>query len=253
LKKIKPDNSRIPKQIISIAVIFSIVIAAFIIGRLLFVPRSFGKYGHYRADAVDEIASQKLNYAGLQACKTCHSSINQTLSDSYHKGLACETCHGPASKHIESPGAIKPVVPRERKHCETCHSYNPSRPTGFPQIIAESHNPDKACISCHKPHDPLLPQAISECSACHRSIASQKSVSHHASLSCTTCHKVAEKHMSNPTLERAGKPMKREFCGKCHASGAYNPRNIWRIDLETHGGRYLCWDCHYPHFPEAKK
>lgn len=220
---------------------------------MFFVPRSFGKYGHYRADAVDEIASQKLNYAGLQACKTCHSSINETLSDSYHKGLACETCHGPASKHIESPGKIKPVVPKERKNCATCHSYNPSRPTGFPQIITESHNPGIACIMCHKPHNPILPQPPSKCSACHRSIASQKSVSHHAGLKCTQCHSVPEKHLVDPRLERAKKPVDRKFCGQCHAKDADSPENIPRIDLGSHGERYLCWDCHYPHFPEARK
>ncbi len=25
-----------------------------------------------------------------------------------------------------------------------------------------------------------------------------------------------------------------------------------RIDLDTHNSRYLCWQCHYPHFPEGR-
>ncbi len=35
---------------------------------------------------------------------------------------------------------------------------------------------------------------------------------------------------------------------------AYNPRDHrygMGIDVDTHGGRYLCWQCHYPHLPEG--
>lgn len=253
MKRPKFNNQKVPVQIISIAIIFGVIIAAFFIGRFLLVPKSFGKYGHYRADAVDEIASQKIKYAGYQTCTNCHNSIYNSIAKSHHKSVSCEACHGPAAKHADSPGEIKPIIPTEREHCLLCHNYNPSRPLGFPQVIADSHNPGITCKSCHKPHDPLLPQAISECSACHRTIVSQKSVSHHASLSCTTCHGVTEKHMVNPMLERTSKPMKREFCGQCHAKEADSPKNIPRIDLKSHGGRYLCWDCHYPHYPEARK
>jgi ribosomal protein S27AE len=49
-----------------------------------------------------------------------------------------------------------------------------------------------------------------------------------------------------------GKPAGREFCAKCHGREAASPPEIPRIDLASHGGRYLCWDCHYPHSPEAK-
>jgi hypothetical protein len=254
---LKKDKFTFPRQLVGIAVIFAVIIVAFIVGRMLFVPASFGKYGHYRADAVDEIASRSIRYAGYGACTTCHSSIYQSLANSNHKSISCESCHGPAARHVTSPGEVKPMVPRDREHCLLCHDFNPTRPTGFPQVIAKNHNPGLQCIVCHKPHNPLLPQAISECSACHRTIVSQKSVSHHASLKCTTCHQVTEKHMKNPRLERAQKPTERKFCGQCHAEGAKIPanipQNIPRIDINKHGGRYLCWDCHYPHYPEARK
>jgi hypothetical protein len=45
--------------------------------------------------------------------------------------------------------------------------------------------------------------------------------------------------------------VEKEFCGTCHARGADSPPEIPRIDLATHGGTYLCWQCHYPHHPEA--
>lgn len=157
LKGIK-FSPKIPRQIISLAVIFAILIVAFIIGRKLFVPPSFGKYGHYRANAPDEIASQKLNYAGYQVCTSCHNNIYKLIVKSNHKGVSCETCHGPAAKHTSSPGEYKPIVPREREHCQLCHAFNPSRPTGFPRLLQKPiilekhvwHAMNRTTLSCPK-------------------------------------------------------------------------------------------------------
>ena len=27
-------------------------------------------------------------------------------------------------------------------------------------------------------------------------------------------------------------------------------KEIPRVDMATHGERYVCWQCHYPHSPE---
>jgi hypothetical protein len=89
------------------------------------------------------------------------------------------------------------------------------------------------------------------CSACHGQIANQKAVSHHASLECVTCHTAPEEHKTSPRAVRPGKPMERAFCGGCHAEDAESPRNVPRIGLRTHYPQYLCWQCHYPHYPEA--
>lgn len=243
---------RIPKQILSLAFLFALAIGALIVIRILLVPHSFGRYGHYRADAVDEIIAQEMNYAGYKACVDCHEEIYQLCQNSNHRGVSCETCHGPAAKHVEAPDEFVPSAPRERGYCPLCHNYNPSRPTGFPQIITALHNPGRACMTCHDPHNPLLPHTPEECSACHREIASKKSVSHHATLPCIKCHTVPEEHLVNPKFALAQKPTEREFCGQCHAEGADSPQDVPRIDLGAHGERYLCWDCHYAHNPEAR-
>lgn len=244
--------SRIPRQIIGLAFIFVIVIALLIIARILFIPASFGKYGHYRAKAVDEIASKQVKYAGYEACVECHEEIYEPKQKSHHKNLSCESCHGPAAKHVESPDEFIPNAPRERGYCPLCHDYNPSRPTGFPQIITELHNPGKACMACHNPHIPILPHKPEECNACHREISNVKSVSHHAALPCVRCHDVPAKHMINPKFAFASAPVERKFCGGCHDEDAPGSEGISRVNLDTHGERYLCWDCHYPHQPEAK-
>lgn len=243
--------SKFPKQLIPLIIIFVITIAALIAARTILVPKSFGEKGHYRADAVPEIMSLPQVYAGVDVCNDCHDDIVETKAESHHKGVACEACHGPALAHAEAPDEVIPKAPRGRGFCPTCHGYNPSRPTGFPQIIPERHNPGKPCMSCHNPHNPLLPHTPAECDACHRDIASVKMLSHHASLECTQCHKVDKGHKTSPEFAKAHKPTDNSTCAHCHANGSTANQYAPKIDIDAHAGRYYCWDCHYPHYPEA--
>ena len=245
--------SRIPQQLIPLAVIFAVAITGLIVARQLLVPETFGKYGHYRAAAVGEIAEQEIVYAGAQACFECHDDVAEAKAESNHQTVSCEVCHGPAAAHIEEPDEFTPEAPRGRGKCPLCHGYNPARPSGFPQILPELHNPGKACMTCHDPHAPILPHAPENCSACHRQIASEKMVSHHTTLECTVCHQTPEEHLSSPAAFPAERPRSNDLCGTCHDRGADSPREIPRIDLSTHGERYLCWECHYPHHPEAAR
>ena len=193
-----------------------------------------------------------IKYAGQDACLECHDDIAETKLAGYHKSVNCEVCHGPCIDHVNAPDEFTPDAPRQRGLCPVCHEYLSARPTGFPQIVSESHNPIKACISCHNPHDPVPPHTPSDCSACHAEIARTKSLSHHANVPCTTCHEVPLKHKLQPRDFRPTKPSTREFCGKCHSKTADSDPGIPRIDLTTHETRYVCWQCHYPHLPEAK-
>ncbi len=238
-------------QLVPLTIIFAIAVTAFVVGRMYLVPETFGEYGHYRADAVGEVASQEIAYAGYQVCYDCHDDIYDEKMESNHSGVSCEVCHGPAAAHTEAPDEVTPDIPHGRSDCVLCHGYNPSRPSGFPQILPELHNTGKPCMVCHNPHAPVLDHAPTECSACHRKISSQKMVSHHALLECSQCHTVAEGHRTNPASVRADKPESKDVCGSCHDKGAESSRGIPRVDVETHNARYLCWDCHYPHQPEV--
>jgi hypothetical protein len=243
--------SKIPQQIIPLIILFALVISSLFVARYFLVPDSFGDLGHYRADSVEEIKAQIPVYAGYQVCYDCHDDIYDLKADSYHKGVSCEACHGPAGEHVEAPDEVTPNIPRGRGYCPLCHGYNPSRPSGFPQIMPERHNPGQECMECHDPHNPLLPHAPEECSACHRDIANVKMVSHHVNLACTVCHEAPDEHMSNPKFVKAQKPTSKETCGNCHDENSDSDKKIPKIDIETHSERYLCWDCHYPHHPEA--
>ncbi len=253
LNSMRSSWNRFPEQIKRLSVVIVIFLALLITAIYLLVPPDFGKYGHFRASAVDEIVSQDIRYAGREICSDCHDDIVDTKYEGFHQNVACEVCHGPAAEHTDDPFAAQLEAPRGRGYCPLCHEYLPSRPTGFPQIVAASHNPMKPCISCHEPHNPEPPTTPKECEACHATIARTKSLSHHVYVPCTRCHKTPDEHKINPREVLPEKPASREFCGGCHAEDADSEKGIPRVNLETHETRYVCWQCHYPHLPEARE
>lgn len=241
-----------PQQLTRLLIVFGLLVAALLAARHFLIPKTFGQLGHYRAAAIDEIAALPIKYAGREACAACHEDIAKLHGGRKHAGVTCEVCHGPAAAHVNSPLEVKLPAPRERARCPLCHGYDPSRPTGFPQIDPATHNPLKPCISCHNPHAPEPPNVPEECAACHGNIARTKAVSPHAQLPCTQCHETDKQHKITPAASRPTIPAAREFCGKCHAQDAGSPKSIPRVDMADHGGRYVCWQCHYPHFPELR-
>jgi Cytochrome c554 and c-prime len=254
---------RVPQQVTRLLVMFLLFGVALVVARHFLVPATFGQLGHYRAAAIPQIAARPVKYAGREACADCHSDVVEAHDRGRHQFVGCETCHGPAAAHIENPTDVKPRVPRERDFCPRCHAYDPSRPTGFPQIEPASHNPGKGCVTCHTPHAPAPPSgAPSTCAACHGEIARTKAASRHAALPCTRCHDVPDQHKETPRTSLATKPSTREFCGQCHAKGTSAPSElrgpkdeilaIPQIDMGQHGRRFLCQQCHYPHSPEVR-
>ena len=85
--------------------LLALVIIVFIIVRSLFVPESFGQYGWYRGDSVNELRNLTVNYAGSTSCgeENCHKIIYSVWVKDRHKTVNCETCHGPAEKHVLNP------------------------------------------------------------------------------------------------------------------------------------------------------
>lgn len=242
---------KFPEQIQRLAVVAAILLVIILTLRFVVIPPAFFSTPLHVASTVKREVARPVSFAGVAMCRECHDDINEAKSKSFHRGLACESCHGPSAQHAEDPLNVKPYAPRDRKFCPVCHAYDSARPTGFPQINPLTHNPLKACISCHSPHDPTPPVTPRECAACHAQIERTKSLSAHALLSCTTCHIASDEHRSNPRSSLPTKPENREFCGGCHGNGTPEP-NAPKVDLATHNAPYLCWQCHYPHLPEAR-
>ena len=145
-----------PPQIKRLLLIFAVLVISFVIARHFLVPSSFGKYGHYRADAVGDVENSPLQYAGANTCADCHGDLVKRKLGSKHRTVACESCHGPALSHTTDPINIKPFRPAGREFCSLCHSANAARPVPIKQINPETHNPETPCAVCHNPHNPKL-------------------------------------------------------------------------------------------------
>jgi ABC-type nickel/cobalt efflux system permease component RcnA len=133
--------------------LFVIAFLAFWAIRGFVVPKSFGKYGHYRAAAIDEIAARTMHYAGHDTCETCHTDVLDTKKTGKHAHVNCEACHGPLSQHAADP-SITPAKIDTATLCVRCHSASAARPKAFPQVVAEEHSNGVPCETCHQPHSP---------------------------------------------------------------------------------------------------
>ena len=240
---------KIPDSLKRILAVFAILLIVALLVRAI-LPASMKDHAIHVKTTLEREMARPVRYAGSEACADCHTEY-AVKKEGYHRNLSCETCHGAAKAHAENPTETKPKLPKMREFCAGCHTYNPSRPSGFPQINPAVHNPLKPCIQCHNPHDPKPPRVPQECSACHAEIARTKELSPHVQLECTTCHVVPREHKLTPREVRATIPSERAFCGKCHGKDAAM-KEAPKIDLSSHGEKYLCWQCHYPHMPEVQ-
>jgi hypothetical protein len=138
-------------QVTRIAIAFAAGVFLFWGFRSLAVPEGFGEEGFYRMQGPGSVAAAAPQHAGMSACMDCHPDKSE---DSTHvkSGVHCESCHGPAGKHVEDWEASKPFVPSTRADCARCHSKVVARPSWYPQIDPKVHNPDSRCVDCHVVH-----------------------------------------------------------------------------------------------------
>lgn len=127
---------------------------AFLLLRGSLVPRSFGQYGHYRGNAIAEVAAHAPSYASHQTCDNCHGEVSELKLKGRHARVNCEACHGALAKHAEDPGSVQPVKLEAAKLCVRCHEANAAKPKSFPQVVSVEHSAGLACDQCHQPHHP---------------------------------------------------------------------------------------------------
>lgn len=128
----------------------------FLMVRAAVVPKSFGKYGHYRAAALDMIRAHKISYAGQDTCVLCHDDEAKARAAGRHAHVSCEACHGPQAQHANDPSAVKPKLPDVANLCRRCHEKDAAKPQGFPQVVTAEHSQGMLCNACHQPHNPHL-------------------------------------------------------------------------------------------------
>lgn len=139
------------------------LVLVILVARKIYVPRDFGingqnyTFGFYRKASIDDWKAVKVKYSGREYCKDCHEENFRTNSLSKHGIIQCENCHGPAADHPDNPAKL--TIDRSRELCLRCHAklvYPNNRRAELPGIDPQKHNPDSACIDCHKPHKPDL-------------------------------------------------------------------------------------------------
>jgi hypothetical protein len=131
---------KLPDALVRLVFVFAVVIVGTILVVKFVIPPRFKDTKIQWADTVKTEVAKPVRYAGAVACTECHDEIVAEKKRGYHRDLSCETCHGPAMAHTEDPDNIKPPAPRDRKFCPVCHTFNPSRPRGFPMINPVAHN-----------------------------------------------------------------------------------------------------------------
>lgn len=141
------------QHLIRLGVLIVLLAAAFLVGRSLLVPDSFGEYGHYRGAALAEISARAPVFAGRAACEECHVDVAEERAGGRHERLSCEGCHGPLADHAADPVSVAATVP-DQVRCEACHEANPYRPAWMPQVDTEDHAMGETCTDCHQPHRP---------------------------------------------------------------------------------------------------
>jgi cytochrome c553 len=161
---------------------------------------SFYQYGHYRADAIPELAAGEPLFRGAEYCKTCHDESQKDTSKGAHKTVQCEVCHGTGRNHPEDD---RMLVPTDTiRLCSTCHEAMPSRPDTQPQIVVGEHpsheDGSSQCHSCHDPHSPADESPLAEAGA---ESSSEPDLLTALVSKCAKCHgKQGEGRRKNPAL-----------------------------------------------------
>jgi DmsE family decaheme c-type cytochrome len=210
-------------------------------------------------------AGQVTGIVGDETCATCHDTQAKSLHQTLHgksqngktpaakAGQACETCHGPGQKHVDS-GKKEDIVrfatlkARDANDaCLSCHDRGASH-AGWQGSMHDARN--VSCVSCHSVHSPKSARAqlktvtnSDTCVSCHKQEAMKVQKSGHmpvreGKMECTSCH--SPHGSNNVRMLKAGNTVN-ESCASCHAEkrGPY----MW----EHAAGRENCASCHDPH------
>jgi DmsE family decaheme c-type cytochrome len=209
-------------------------------------------------------------------CWGCHDESQEAFDHTIHArefqfgetpaAGECESCHGPRSRHIDSPGrelALTPV--QQGDACLQCHQ-------GGNRIYWQSGAHKTAGVSCSDCHSMMekksdqaqLSAADEEtlCYSCHTDVRAQMNKAYHhplreGQMSCSDCHNVhgsaGQSLLKGATInetcftchqEKRGPfiwehaPV-RENCANCHDVHGSNQR-----DLLNSKGAFLCLQCH---------
>lgn len=153
--------------IILLVVLITLGVGGFY-ARKAFLPEGFGKYGHYRAGAIEDEMNLPLRNMTNESCLDCHPFIKKIHLKGVHKTVSCEMCHSAYANHVDKNGKVYAKMPKKqgkeiKELCLRCHNKAiKARPVTvikvveFPGHLEEKKvRTDHNCDQCHHVHAPL--------------------------------------------------------------------------------------------------
>jgi DmsE family decaheme c-type cytochrome len=235
-------------------------------------------------DAKPPVPAAPATYVGSETCQACHDEIFAKFQKNRHVLIetqpkfekwnkqACESCHGPGSKHAESADKNDIVQPSRLsaaaadKTCLTCHL---NQRTHAGRIHGGHARNSVSCTSCHSMH--AAPKTTSlDCTSCHAGQWAQfnKPFGHtlgRNTMKCTDCHNPHGGMIAQSVVTRSMRafganepgcfschgdkrgpfafehpPMRQDGCMSCHQPhNSVNPRMLSRPQVHL-----TCLECH---------
>ncbi len=160
------DLSYSKRLLIVLAGIIAFGAGGLLVKRLL-LPKSFGVYGPYRADAIAEAAHLPIRHWTNESCFSCHPYERKIHKAGTHATISCEFCHGAFADHI-TDGKKTGTLPVKKDEqittlCLRCH--NTEIKARQQEVIKTVAMPDHLknqnvklthnCNQCHHVHAPL--------------------------------------------------------------------------------------------------
>jgi DmsE family decaheme c-type cytochrome len=200
-------------------------------------------------------------YAGAEACATCHADLVKGLAKNPHSklalehdgnGVTCEGCHGPGAAHVAAGGDVSKIfrftqaTPKQiDQRCLGCHE---GTHANFDRSAHGEANVSCAdCHSIHKSEAPLHLLKVSQpnlCYTCHSDVKPDFSKPFHHKveegvMGCNDCH---DPHGSFQKKGLKTASQNDQVCVKCHSETA-GPFVFEHPPVKVEG----CSTCHSPH------
>ncbi len=185
-----------------------------------------------------------------QQCLGCHSTGYSVSRKTFAEpGIGCEACHGPGSRHIDSPGSEGTIInpaklspERSRMVCGQCHSLGKDHSGNYPFPVMGKGD-------AARPYVPGEDLSLAFVDAQPKRVRPGweysllvQSSRFFADQRCTDCH---DPHGARAAQSSMLLDVTSETCLRCHGKGDA------RLAFENHWGlgdvvKRPCWECHRP-------
>jgi len=189
-----------------------------------------------------------------EICMQCHDIYARSFSHNVHRGQGCESCHGPASKHVETRGKEPGLIfsfkmassATKSEMCLRCHEQNACSEGARWRVSKHAHC-GVSCVDCHRAHYNVQPGTPSTQVALDDSLPMESKIAKFASLSTDLAPATAAANL--PSLKGTSQHLgavSPYICYRCHSQmqdlqAVAHPHQI----LGPHG--FNCTTCHDAH------